>query len=305
MDLDDDVDDWPWLKSAVTNLLIIYSSKFPTVVGTTDVCIYVHQMMKIATLSCPPCTAPRLTYIKLSVIIFFLPSKLFQPCAELTNIVPESILISALFLDRYLTAPLLTQLWWRSQLNPVYNFKMGICKPGPVLDFVKGHSWEQFLTQICASKKRHYSTENFQKLWEWWRHFRNFPVMSTFPYASLNLLFSSLLLCKVPFATQSGHSTSDEKGSANIWKVSRCAVKSAKHSFNFSIAECIYQDWMLCPFPPEIRIQWNDRGVFFCSQVSFPQSQFCVEGFHTLISCCDELTWAMQLQVKDVELYVH
>ncbi len=72
---------------------------------------------------------------------------------------------------------------------------------------------------------------------------RNCAVLSAFPCASLNLVFA-LLHCKSissicnKFGTLS---TSAEKGSANSWKVSRCALKSAKRWSNswsrFSTAE--------------------------------------------------------------------
>ncbi len=148
----------------------------------------------------------------------------------LNNCDPWIHLQTKLHLARHLAALLLTQLshifpdgghiW-----NPEYNFKMSITKPGPELAFIEVHSWEMFLTQVCAwlntldSSGKHGGNS-----------LTNCAVLSAFPCASLNLVFCSLLHCKSissiwnKFGTLS---TSAEKGSANSCKVSQCALKSA------------------------------------------------------------------------------
>lgn len=86
-----------------------------------------------------------------------------------------------------------------------YSVKMGISKCGPVLASIKVHSREQFLTQLCGSKKAQYLTQHFGDSGKHRRRescLRNCPVMSVFPCASLNLVFSSktkLLICHLEF----------------------------------------------------------------------------------------------------------
>lgn len=148
--------------------------------------------------------------------------------------------------------------------------------PGPVLTFIKFHNWEKFPTQIWASKKHMTwltTLESSGK--DGGNSVRNCPVMSAFPCAFL-----------VHYCTASHFgtlSTSAEKGSADSWKVTRCALKSTKfcsHSCRRSSKAVAYHRWILGPRPQGICMQSNNWG--FCRKLSFPQSQFCREGFHTL-----------------------
>lgn len=132
---------------------------------------------------------------------------------------------------------------------------------------------------------------------------QNCPVLSVFPWASWNLVFSSMLHCKSisSICNKSGTlSTPAKKGSENSWKVSWCALKSAKHWSNscsrFSIAEVCSSPLMSSCTRDLHAVKW----LRFLAESSFPQSQFCGEGFHTL-------TRALELQVNDVQLlrYVH
>lgn len=96
-------------------------------------------------------------------------------------------------------------------------------------------------------------------------------------------------------------STSAEKGSANSWKVLRCTLKLAKCWSNSCNRDIYHHHCMLCPAPHKSYMLWNEWVVFvlFFAESWVFHSLFCGEGVH-IVTHCDELTRALDLQVKDV-----
>lgn len=135
---------------------------------------------------------------------------------------------------------------------------------------------------------------------------RNDPVVSSFPYASPNLVLISLLHCKSIFSIR-----------ITLWTLSWEGLCKQLES----VTMCLKLSKMLIKPPLWVS---NSRGIFIatercarfhgrsacCDMIGMfadswvlHSTQFCGEGLHIFISCCDELTRLRRFILRDLSSF--